>query len=263
MFRPTRTRHALLAAFLAVVAAAAAASTVHARTNTALRLRQRSLQQQEPSLGLPYTDGVGGENSEDEKTSDDNDNILKDSAINDRHSPVLPDRQPYDVDPQIITIKPTGTGTTSGAGGEDSSLGLPYILVIGGSVFLVLTGVIVAARRMRDNNDENEDDEDDEGSNDENNESDLEAMENADAAKDGAAATGGGKKQGGPPAMDFTSIVVEEEEMADVGEGSNHMVDTSMDTTAADTDEARPSGLLGNDGEDSNDESDNAMMLTV
>ena len=227
---------------------------------------------QRPSLGLPYTDIVGGEN-EDENTSNNSNNIIKDSAINVRHSPALPDRQPYDIDPRIITITPTGTGRTSGAGGDDSSLGLPYILVIGGSVFLVLTGVIVAARRMRDNDDDEDDDEDDESSNGENNEDDLEAMENADAAaKDGAAAAGGSKKQGGPPAMDFTSIVVEEEDMADVSDGSTHMVDTSMDTTTSAVDtvaggddcnnEAGPSSLLGNDGEDAHDESDNAMMLT-
>ena len=136
-----------------------------------------------PTVGLPYTEKVEKEDSD------------RHSTLQDRHGPTLPDRVPHDVDSTTITFKPTGGGGPDPAATVDPSLGLPFLVVIGGGTLFVLTAVIVAAKKMRNN----EDDEDEEDEDEDNADGDIEA---ADAAKDHGA-------------MDFSSIVpgndVEEE----------------------------------------------------
>jgi len=136
-----------------------------------------------PTVGLPYTEKVEKEDYD------------RHSTLQDRHGPTLPDRVPHDVDSTTITFKPTGGGGPDPAATVDPSLGLPFLVVIGGGTLFVLTAVIVAAKKMRNN----EDDEDEEDEDEDNADGDIEA---ADAAKDHGA-------------MDFSSIVpgndVEEE----------------------------------------------------
>lgn len=265
------THHALLFVLLAVplhvhVAVAAAATDTNSINRQARQEGKRYLKKltpDEPTVGLPYKDLV--ENNDNESSST--------SIIHDRHSPALPNRQPYDVMPEeveTLTFTPSGGGGGGASGGEDSSLGLPFLLVIGGSVFLVLTGVIVAARKMREKKDEHDEDVGGEaGSTDNANanadDHDIEAMEYADATKDGAVS------KSGKPAMDFSSIMppeVDVEEESD-SDASTHLVDSSMDTTnttanaAANGGEDVPSPLLGDDDEAFHEEDDNALMLTV
>ena len=238
-------------------------------------------QQSQPSVGLPYVDDL-----EEDETADDGKNNAQSTTITDRHSPSLPNREPYDVQPEIVSLSPTGRTGTSGADDGDSSLGLPFMIVIGASAFLVLTGVILAARKFRNKDDADDEDEEDISSDKEDNDgnNDLEAMENANVTKGAAAAANSGKQGRGKPAMDFTSIIAEEEKNH-IGDVSTHMVDSSMDTTSTTTaaaitaatmasanadggdgsigDDAVPPGLLGDDGEGAHDENDNVMMLTI
>ena len=185
-----------------------------------------------PTVGLPYTELVEPSTSS------------EDSAPQDRHSPVLPDRVPHDVDPKIIKLVPGGNGSSSGDGSDDPSLGLPFIVVIGGGTLFVLTAVIVAAKKMR-NNDEDEDEGDDEEINDE----DVEA---ADVAKEGSAVT--------KSAMDFSSIVPGNEVVTEVIDSS---IDDSSDIGGEDNNNVAPAPLLADNGDETNEETDdNALLLT-
>ena len=167
-----------------------------------------------PTVGLPYTELVEPSSSED-------------SDLQDRHSPVLPDRIPHDAElEEVIFVPPSNAGGKS----DDPSLGLPFIVVIGGGTLFVLTAVIVAAKKMR-NNDEDEDDEDDEDINDD----DVEA---ADVAKEGSAVT--------KSAMDFSSIVP----------GNDEVVTEDID--GDDSNNVAPAPLL----DETNEESDDNALLT-
>lgn len=173
-----------------------------------------------PTVGLPYTELV--EPSTSSESSD----------PQDRHSPVLPDRVPHDVElEEVIFIPPSNAGGKS----DDPSLGLPFIVVIGGGTLFVLTAVIVAAKKMR-NNDEDEEDEDDE---EDINDDDVEA---ADFAKEGSA--------GIKSAMDFSSIVP----------GNDEVVTEDID--GDDSNNVAPAPLLADNGDEANEESDDNALLT-
>ena len=168
-----------------------------------------------PTVGLPYTELVEPSSSED-------------SDLQDRHSPVLPDRVPHDVElEEVIFVPPSNARGKS----DDPSLGLPFIVVIGGGTLFVLTSVIVAAKKMRNNDEDEEDEDDDEDINDD----DVEA---ADVAKEGSAVT--------KSAMDFSSIVP----------GNDEVVTEDID--GDDSNNVAPAPLL----DETNEESDDNALLT-
>ena len=255
MCRPSYLHLALLLALVS-----STVTTANAKTSTHHHLRQSkrallSIRQEQnsdqptavnnevdsattPTVGLPYTELVEPSTSSD------------DSSPQDRHSPVLPDRVPHDPEPpKIIKLVPGGNETSSGEGSNDPSLGLPFIVVIGGGTLFALTAVIVAAKKMRSDDEDEEDEDDDEDINDD----DVEA---ADVAKEGSAVT--------KPAMDFSSIVPGNDDASQVvTEVVDSSIDDSSDTDGDDYNNVAPAPLLAGNGDEANEEKDdNALLLT-